>query len=316
MQSGSESHEGAPTIGLVIVSYHSEPEIARLLQSLRPAGSAPTVRVVVVSNSGDSAIQDGKDGVTVIQPGRNVGYARACNLGASVLETDYLVFCNPDVLISEQCLHAMARLLAKNPEYGTMSPFESKVSALCEPAGKVSDASTSSHTCIGHCFMISRAFFDAIGRWEERLFMYYEDTEFRDRVLDRGKKIGFAENITVLHSGEHSVLRLQPNELKFLCQANLCSHTYYLLLRSGRLAAVGWLAKTCVNNAWKLLVRGPGLANNRARKPNRGIFYHLYATKAFFSLRILANFFRLRSFVTWNGRRFIWQRESLLMMEK
>jgi len=308
MEIGGDATERKHTIGLVAVSYRSEPEIVQLLQSL--AGDRPSlsVEVVVVSNSGDCGALDKQENVRVVHPGGNIGYARACNLGASLLKTEYIVFCNPDVRISEECVYALADTLAANPEFGMMSPFESQHALSCLPSGKVFDASKTSR-CIGHCFVIRRDFFEAIGGWDEGFFLYWEDTELRDRVVDRGKKIGFAEGITVLHSGQHSVVNLQPGQRKFLAQAYLCSHAYYILARRGKLAVFLWLVRTCVKNGCKLLLRGRRGPDSQVRVPHRSVFYHLYDVKALFSLRMLANFYRLTSFVKFDGRRFPWQQD-------
>ena len=98
---------------LVIVAYHSRPEVAGLL-----AGLPDDLPAVVVDNS------DGADGLReLITSRRNatyltgggVGYARAANLGAQAASGEVLLFVNPDTRPTLSDLTALARDVTTDP---------------------------------------------------------------------------------------------------------------------------------------------------------------------------------------------------------
>ncbi len=103
--------EGAQAVraGLVCVLYGSA-EIPEIVVDF--ARSAPTV---VVDNSGDLA-QDAP-GVTVVSPGRNLGYSAGVNAGLAALPggLDALLVVNPDIVGPVAALHELAATVAAAP---------------------------------------------------------------------------------------------------------------------------------------------------------------------------------------------------------
>lgn len=108
---------------------------------------------------------------------------------------------------------------------------------LFEPTGKVHNIPNRN---IGGCFLMKRDFFQQIGGFNENFFLWWEDTELRDRVLDNNKMIGFADGIVVAHSGAHSTNPPEPSRRAYLTRVWLSSHTFYLLERKGMLTALVW----------------------------------------------------------------------------
>lgn len=282
-------------VGVVIVSYHSEGEINALLRSLDEGQRKRDFKVVVVSNSGPAKGLDNADKLLFIESPGNIGFGRGCNLGVSQLDTRYILFVNPDVRITSDIVATLIKLMEQNPDFGAIAPFwspEQSAQIVFEPTGKVIEIP---QVNIGACFLMRRDFFQQIGEFDPNIFLWWEDTELRDRILDNGKKIGFAEGIGVIHSEGHSTNPSEQSGRAYLTQVWICSHAYYLIKRKGVLAALLWCAGMVGANLMRIFTGSGALRR-----------YHSPQTAVTFGLRLLANSYRLRKFVTFDGQGYLW----------
>src|SRR5215204_4780741 len=104
---------------VVVVSYRSRAPLSRLLDILEGA------KVVVVDNAArtepvrDLALSHG---AKYVDPGRNVGFAVAANLGAANVAADVVIFVNPDCLPTTTVLEELAASVCHEPRMGSCSP--------------------------------------------------------------------------------------------------------------------------------------------------------------------------------------------------
>src|SRR4051794_30319174 len=84
-------------IGIIIVTYNSEAEIGRCLDSVIPTGA----EIVVIDNaSTDRTIaQIARRGVRLIANPENRGFAAAVNQGFASLDCAFLLLLNPDAIL-------------------------------------------------------------------------------------------------------------------------------------------------------------------------------------------------------------------------
>jgi N-acetylglucosaminyl-diphospho-decaprenol L-rhamnosyltransferase len=105
----TESH----CMELVVVAYHSYPQVAGLL-----AGLDDSLPVVVVDNSDDAdglrELIAARRNATYLKGG-GVGYARAANLGARAATGEVLLFVSPDTRPTHADLTALARDVVADP---------------------------------------------------------------------------------------------------------------------------------------------------------------------------------------------------------
>lgn len=134
-----------PTIAAIIVSYNTRELLRACLASLRSC--APPLHIVVVdcaSGDGSAAmVREAFAEVCLIEPGRNLGFAAANNLGLrrvlsaefsvmsswnnSKLETqnsklDYILLLNPDTIVHSGAIEALAAFLEAHPRVGAVGP--------------------------------------------------------------------------------------------------------------------------------------------------------------------------------------------------
>lgn len=254
----------------VVVAYRSGESLTRCLDSL--AGQDGLREVMVVDNGeGGPELEEARDreGVRVLEPGVNVGFAAGCNLGAEAAEADVLVFLNPDTVAAPGAVAqlvrtledpgigiAMARLrLLDRPELLNSSGLEVHVTGLSwargygepvESLATLRDVPAASGTALA----IRADTFRRLGGFTEELFMYQEDLLLGWKARLAGLRVVADPAADVYHDYEYGrnaakSYLLERNRLVFV----LSSYSPRLLLvlspvlLSTELALVGLAAK-------------------------------------------------------------------------
>lgn len=113
MEEGAQDGAVVPSYELVVVSYHSRPQIEGLLAGL-PAG----LPLAIVDNAGN---RDGLRDLAATRAntryldGGGQGFARAANLGARSTTYEYVIFVNPDARPTPANLDTLVSTLAEEP---------------------------------------------------------------------------------------------------------------------------------------------------------------------------------------------------------
>jgi len=120
------STPNTPLLSIIIVAYQSREEIGACLDSLPRTLHGRVVEVTVVDNSpGDGTgdiVRARFSHVAYLEPGSNVGFGRANNLGYGRSRGDFVLFLNPDTISNPAALaHCVARLQADD-RIGLISP--------------------------------------------------------------------------------------------------------------------------------------------------------------------------------------------------
>src|ERR1700724_1583855 len=119
----SRTAKSMPSVSVIVVSYNAADELEACLRSLAvlPEMTAdPGFAQVIVSDNGSSddsvaRARAAYPAVVVIENGANLGFAKACNIGARAATAPILFFFNPDA-------RAMAGLLANAVSYLASHP--------------------------------------------------------------------------------------------------------------------------------------------------------------------------------------------------
>jgi N-acetylglucosaminyl-diphospho-decaprenol L-rhamnosyltransferase len=205
----------------IVVTYNSAQEIARLLASQTLRGAFD--RVVVVDNgSEDATVRIARGhGALVLDRSSNDGFAVGVNEGASISRGEAFAVLNPDIdLVTRNVVDRLENHL-KRPEVGVAAPaLELPSGALQDSAREVpspldlcrrrffkqrpdevfSETPVRVDWTVAACMVIKRDAFDAVGGFDERYFLYFEDVDFGVRLARAGYAVIYDPTVRVLHA--------------------------------------------------------------------------------------------------------------------
>ena len=170
--------------------------------------------------------------LTVHEMGRNAGYAAAVNAAFARARGRDVLLINPDIDLEDGgAARELARVLDGEPRVGVVAPrlvgedgepqpnarrYPSLAAMLggtgaariAPPLGRSyeryvepsrSERARPVDWVIGGAMLIRRRAFDAVGGWDERYFLYIEDTDFCHRLVDAGWEVAFVPSVTLRH---------------------------------------------------------------------------------------------------------------------
>lgn len=165
--------------------------------------------------------------VTIIETGRNLGFAGGNNVGIRhALENgaDYVWLLNNDTEVEPDVLSEMVRTSESAPSFGAIGAvlveMNNRNRVQAYGGGRVNvwlglqwdnkQAGRRLDYINGASLFIPRRVLEAQGLLDERFFMYWEDTEFGFRLRQAGWELGVAESARVYHKGSASFVRQKP----------------------------------------------------------------------------------------------------------
>ena len=264
------------TTTLVVVSYFSRHDVVACLASL-PAASIHSPDVLVVNNAPTDDLQGVLAPfarTALLSPGENLGYGRAVNYAAERLSagTEWILVTNPDVEFSPGSIDELLAVADSDDRIGvvgpritnddgTIYPSARDLPSLTVGAGHAvfhrlwpdnpwskkylrADKSRSTEKIpiaagwlSGACLLIRRSAFDAVGGFDDRFFMYFEDVDLSERLALAGYRVLYVPTASVHHAGgtstrDHSAAMLQAHHRSaYQYLAKRYHQWYYLPVR-------------------------------------------------------------------------------------
>lgn len=165
-----------PLVSLIIVNYNSGPLLARCCESLQQTDYAPFELIIIDNDSHDNSMAQLPSSldIRVIRNNENRGFGRACNQGAALAGGEFLVFLNPDVTITPHWLAILIEHMREQPEAAiicptTLFPGDLPLSAE-QPVERTAAVP-------GAAMLVRRTAWEALGGFDETIFLYWEDTD-------------------------------------------------------------------------------------------------------------------------------------------
>lgn len=223
-----------PDWAAVVVNYEAGDLLAGCVRSIEADTSAGTPEIVVVDNgSTDGSTDAVRDdpAVTIVDPGRNLGYSGAANLGIGRTRAAVVAICNPDVLVAPGTAGAILRRIAAEPDLAAVGPMVREVDGTPYPSARrvpsVGDAV--GHGLVGlvkrdnrftrryreldadpgqtrdvdwvsgAAIWLRRSALDAVGGWDDGYFMYVEDVDLCWRLRRAGWRVAYEPSGQVTH---------------------------------------------------------------------------------------------------------------------
>jgi N-acetylglucosaminyl-diphospho-decaprenol L-rhamnosyltransferase len=203
-----------------IPNFNGARWLPRTLQSLR--AQTERLEVVVVDNgsSDGSAAAARADfpEVTLLELGENLGFGTALNRAVAAHPADGIVLLNSDVECEPGFCAGLLGALAEGVEMVAGVLLQEREPGLIDSAGVVADGTlmgfdhlhgepaTAAATApaplgpTGGAALYRREAWDAVGGFDERIFLYYEDLDLALRIAARGGRCALAPEARALHA--------------------------------------------------------------------------------------------------------------------
>lgn len=224
-------------LSIIIVNYNSRALIEQCLVSIDKAILGLNTEIIIIDNNSN-------DGSKEYLPQKfadakfifndvNLGFARACNQGFKISSGQYVLFLNPDTILSDTCLNDCISFFESHPDAGAagVRMLDEKGNFLKESKRGLPSPSTSFYKLFGltamfpgsktigkyyqgHLpenennpvdvlsgafMMIKREVFETAGGFDESFFMYGEDIDLSYRITQLGFRNYYLGKISVTH---------------------------------------------------------------------------------------------------------------------
>lgn len=223
-------------ISIVIVVHNHRKDLERCLLSLYEHSLEDTEIIVVDNASTDGSaefVQSQFPQVVYLYSQDNLGFGHGNNQGARHAQGEYLVFLNPDTVVTRNWLEPLISTLMDDPQVGLTTPkilhFDetSSISACglqihltgigqCRGVGEQNHLYPKQEevgAIHGAAFAIKKAVFEKIGGFDAPFFLYVEDTDISWRARLAGYHCIYVPDSVIYH--DYS-LRFSPQKLFFL----------------------------------------------------------------------------------------------------
>lgn len=217
-------------VSIIIVTYNSEKDIYDCINSIIENSDIPLAEielVVVDNNSTDCDTMFGKlktlwgEDIILIKNSSNGGYGQGNNVGIRQCSAPVVLIMNPDVRLVCPIFRKAINLFSKNKNMCILGmkqwltleePSNNSFTCTYRMNGYLSTILSALCTRLdfyiakymhfsGSCFFINKAMFEAVGLFDESVFLYGEEDDIHYRLMHRFKdcKMIYNKNLRYLH---------------------------------------------------------------------------------------------------------------------
>ena len=264
---GSEA--GLPSqVSVSIVSHGQMALVAPLLRALQEWASETVGEVILTLNLPEPLLfqeQDFGFPVRILRNAQPLGFGANHNQASRQARRAFFCVLNPDIRLQGNPFAVLTDVLATHPEIAVVAPRVKDSEGRVEDnaryfptAGEIARKLIGGRSrtfdqgtdAIGYpdwvagMFMLSRLdTFRALGGFDERYHLYYEDVDLCARAAHAGYRVGVVDIAGVVHDAQrtsHRKLKYAGWHLKSMCR--------YFLSKAGRGVCV-WAVRQCVITA-------------------------------------------------------------------
>lgn len=236
-------------ISIIIVNYKSKDFTLNCLRSIKNADwSGLAYEIIVVDNySGDLSGNDLKQfgEIKFIMNGRNIGLGAANNKGARLAQGKYIVIMNPDTLAGQDVFIKLFIYMESQPRVGAVGPKQFNLNQTIQDscfrwpsiltplfrrtplaktaAGKKDldrflykdynkDRVKEVDWLLGSFLFCRASAFRQIGLYDERFFLYFEDTDLCRRFWQSGWRVVYNPEAAIIHNHARQSARTSWHE--------------------------------------------------------------------------------------------------------
>jgi len=242
---------------------------ARLGAALRAVGEQTAECDVVLLDNGSSddsvaVARRELPGARVVELGENLGFGPAVNRGVAEAPGDPLILLNNDAVPEPRFVEALLGGLGDGVDSVAGVLLQERAPELIDSAGVVADATLMGFDYLhgepvgaayaappplgptGGAALYRREAFEAVGGFDERIFLYYEDLDLALRLAARGGRCGLAPDARALHAYSASLGAASARKYAWTGWSRGYMLRRYGVMRRPRLAARALAGETAL----------------------------------------------------------------------
>ena len=237
---------------IIIVNWNAGSQLKDCINSL--AGTE-NLRIIVVDNAstdGSEKFAVNNPKVNLICSNQNLGFGKACNLGARHAQSDFLLFLNPDASVFPDTLDK-ALAYMRDPKHADVgicgvqlkdetghvarscSRFPTPQGFLVHALGLdrlfprfghsmvdwSHDETRDVDQVIGAFFLVRRPLFEMLEGFDEQFFVYFEEVDFSRRARDAGWRSVYLADAQAFHAGGGTSNQVKARRLFYSLRSRL-----------------------------------------------------------------------------------------------
>lgn len=180
---------------------------------------------IVIENNAQ-AHHPSRDDVELITNQVNTGFAKAINQGALHADTEYILFVNDDCLITSEQIEQLVESSRRNGwdaisptlvdqaghvqlQYQQSLPSFLSIFQEWTPLHRLGVWRSKQKTLPGACLLVKKSVLEKLMGWDERFWLWWEDSDFSYRLHKHDVPFGIDTEIRVTHVGGESFAPLE-----------------------------------------------------------------------------------------------------------
>ena len=242
-------------LSIVIVNYKTWSSLSLCLDSIKKQDNILIDVIVVDNNSDDHQISNFKiqyNWIEWVESSENLGFAKACNLGAHKSNSDWILFLNPDTILEKNCLKPLLSFCEKNDSHRLIG-----IKQLNENFQNTNSfgfflsfwALTGLSRVILRLFRGSNSYFNnnqitypdwisgsfvllrrndyvLLNGWDEDFWMYYEDMDLCKRANNLGLQVTLLNKWKCIHSHGKASRKSDQIKVRSKSEVIVSSHIF------------------------------------------------------------------------------------------
>jgi len=254
-------------VSIVIVNHNTPVLTERCVHSLKRNLAQITYEVIIVNNGGQNySLRRSTHGkFRVYNLDHNPGFGASNNFGARHARGDILWFLNSDAMIIDDSIKQTFNFLKINRRVGIVSPMlyldtagrklQKDFSARRQTLGTLllrqarpilnlqHGEFAQSDVVAGASMVLRRAVFDALGGFDEKIFMYLEDDDLCYRAQKAGYRVGVYTKARAVHLQGQSIKSNKRRKRLYYQSQNYFWRKHYGVAMMWLMRALRWPLK-------------------------------------------------------------------------
>ena len=215
-------------ITVILVSFHSDEIIEKSIATIDQE-----IQIIVVENSRNLSLKTNLEkkytNVKVVIPDENLGNGAGINYGLKNTKTKYALYLDVDTQLYPDTIKNLVLAAKDIKRFSILAPkiknFEYRNECYLESGDNKKYSNMRFVT--GCALFFDLKLFDEVGFFDEKIFLYFEENDFYERCLKKGKSIFLINNSIINHQGNASVNKVYKDEIEINRNWHLMWSTFY-----------------------------------------------------------------------------------------